>query len=81
MNKKKADKIKSALNICEMKLRTILPHLSDNKPSLNENFNKLLIEKAILLDELKRKEIPFFVKLIKKLTPNPRRELICDYFK
>ena len=82
MNKKDADKIKNSINTCKMKLRTILPHLGDNKPALNESFNKILIEKAILRDKLLHKELPFFVKLAKKLAPAPlKKELICDYFK
>ncbi len=81
MNKNKRDEIKESLQTCKLKLHTIMPHLSEEKITLNETFNKLLIEKAILRDKLMKKNASSFIsKLIKKITPN-KKELICDYFK
>ncbi len=65
--------------MCKLRLETIKPHLTEEKYMLNESFNKLLIEKAILRDKLMHKEPSFLAKLIKK-TSN-KKELICDYFK
>ena len=52
------EEIQNSINICKAKLKTILPHLTDEKPCLNITFNKLLIEKAILKDKLK--QVHFF---------------------
>lgn len=81
MYKKETDKIKISINSCALKLQTILPHLGENKPILNETYNKILIEKAVLREKLKQKETPFFVKLAKRLNSTSRKGLICDYFK
>ena len=79
MKNKKAQEIKDAIQICKMRLLTIKPHLSDDKTALNESFNKLLIEKAILRDKLMRKNPSFLEKLFKKSKP-VKKELICDFF-
>ena len=79
MNKKKSEEIKESIQICKMRLLTIKPHLTDDKTALNESFNKLLIEKAILRDKLMRKAPSFVEKLMKKIKPK-KKELICDYF-
>lgn len=79
MKRKDSKEIRESINRCMMKLRTIQPHLTPEKVTLNESFNRLLIEKAVLKDKLEPKNPTFFNKLFKKLTAN-RRELICDYF-
>lgn len=79
MNRKKAQEIKEAIQTCKMRLLTIKPHLSDDRSGLNESFNKLLIEKAVLRDSLKMKKISFLSNIIKKFKKE-KRELICDYF-
>ena len=79
MNRKDIEDIKDSINMCKMRLKTIQPHLSDDKMVLNETFNKLLIEKAILRDKLLNKEPTFLQKLAKKVRGS-RKELICDYF-
>lgn len=81
MNGREAENIKEAINMCKMRLKTIQPHLTPEKPSLNESFNKLLIEKAILRDKLMHKSPSLFKKLVKKIRSNGNKELICDYFK
>ncbi len=80
MNRKQAEEIKESIQMCKMRLKTIQPHLTDEKTALNESFNKLLIQKAVLRDKLLNKKISFLNKLIKKVKPQ-RRELICDFFK
>lgn len=79
MNKTQEQEIKNTINMYKMRLKTIQPHLTPEKVSLNETFNKLLIEKAILRNKLVHKEPTFLQKLAKKVRGN-RRELICDYF-
>ncbi len=80
MNKKQARELKNSIRICQMKLETIRPHLKGEKPILNESYNQILIQKAIMRDKLMRKEPSFWDKLIRKVS-NPKKELICDYFK
>ncbi len=81
MNKNQKEEIKMKINTCKMKLQTIMPHLSEEKHGLNETFNKLLIEKAILRDKLmKDNTSTFFCKIIKKIKEG-KKELICDFFK
>ena len=80
MNKKQAEDIKDAINMCKMRLKTIQPHLTPEKTTLNETFNKLLIEKAILRDKLLNKSPSFLSRLARKVNFG-KKELICDYFK
>lgn len=80
MNKKQIEDIQDSINMCKMRLKTIQPHLTPEKTALNESFNKLLIEKAILRDRLMHKSPSLFKNLIKKVTSH-KKELICDYFK
>lgn len=80
MNKKQIEDIQDSINMCKMRLKTIQPHLTPEKTALNESFNKLLIEKAILRDRLKQKNKSIFSSLLKKVKPQ-KKELICDYFK
>ena len=80
MNKKQIEDIQDSINMCKMRLKTIQPHLTPEKTALNESFNKLLIEKAILRDRLMHKSPSLFKNLIKKVTSR-KKELICDYFK
>ncbi len=79
MNRKKSEEIKNEIEMCKMRLRTIKPHLTEEKTALNESFNKLLIEKAILRDKLLYKSPSFLSKIMKKIKPS-KKELICDYF-
>ena len=80
MNKRQTEDIKDSINMCKMRLKTILPHLTPEKTVLNETFNKLLIEKAVLRDKLTHKSTSVFKKMLKR-TGLVKRELICDYFK
>ena len=72
MNKKQIEDIKESINMCKMRLKTIQPHLSPEKIALNESFNRLLIEKAILRDKLMHEKTPLFANLIKKVTPRKK---------
>ncbi|MBQ9245242.1 hypothetical protein IJ182_03135 [bacterium] len=80
MNRKQKENIKNSIRMCKLRLQTIKPHLTEEKYALNESFNKLLIEKAILRDKLMRKEPSFVEKITRKFRSN-KHELICDYFK
>ncbi len=80
MNNKQKQELKNSIRMCRLRLETIKPHLTEEKYALNESFNKLLIEKAVLRDKLVRKEPSLISKIAKKLHGN-KHELICDYFK
>ena len=80
MNKREAENIQNSINMCKMRLKTIQPHLTPEKTTLNETFNRLLIEKAILRDKLLKKSPSFLTKLARKVNLG-KKELICDYFK
>lgn len=80
MKKSEKDKIRNSIRMCKLRLETIKPHLTEEKHALNESFNKLLIEKAILRDKLLKKELSLFGKILKKINSG-KKELICDYFK
>lgn len=80
MKKSEKDKIRNSIRMCKLRLETIKPHLTEEKQALNESFNKLLIEKAILRDKLLKKELSLFGKILKKINSG-KKELICDYFK
>ena len=80
MNTKQKEEIRNSIRMCRLRLETIKPHLTEEKHALNESFNKLLIEKAILRDKLMHKEQTFFQKVMRKLNSG-KKELICDYFK
>ncbi len=80
MNIKQKEEIRNSIRMCKQRLETIKPHLTDEKYALNESFNKLLIEKAILRDKLMHKETSFFKKIMQKMNAG-KKELICDYFK
>lgn len=80
MNKREAENIQNSINMCKMRLKTIQPHLTPEKTTLNETFNRLLIEKAILRDKLLKKSPSFLTKLARKVNMG-KKELICDYFK
>jgi len=80
MNKRESDKIKLAIQMCEVKIQKLAPYIKDNKPALNQEYNRLLIEKAVLKDKLKNKKVPLFEKLARKIFKR-EKTLICDYFK
>lgn len=81
MNKRQQEEIKSSIRMCKLRLQTIQPHLTDEKLALNESFNRLLIEKAVLRDKLLHKEPSFLSRLARKVRTYNKKELICDYFK
>ena len=80
MNKKDSDKIKNAIDMCRIRMQAFSPYLNEDKPLLNEKYNKLLIEKAVLRDKLVRSKKPFLVKLAEKIRYKAKRGLISDYF-
>ena len=81
MNRKKEKEIKNSIRMCKLRLQTIQPQKKKKKTILNESFNILLIEKAILRDKLLHKEPSFLSKLARKIRTYNKKELICDYFK
>lgn len=80
MNNKKRNELKNSIRICNLKINTIRKHLNDDKPMLNESYNRLLIEKAALCAELNTKKKSVLSELMRKIC-KPQKQLICDYFK
>ena len=81
MKKREADRIRNLIRMCEVKLHRLEPYLNGEKPALNEAYNKILIEKAVLRDKLQQKELHFLAKFADRLIPKMEKNLICDYFK
>ena len=77
MNRKMSEKTKNTVNLCKVKLEN-LKHRLDESDEANVVYNRILIEKAVLEDNLKTK--PLFSR-IKEFFTNKREKRICDYFK
>ena len=73
MNRKMSEKTKNTVNLCKVKLENLKHRLEANVV-----YNRILIEKAVLEDNLKTK--PLFSR-IKEFFTNKREKRICDYFK
>ncbi len=78
MNKNMDRKTRNAIKLCKVKLENLKTRL-DESTETNIVYNRLLIEKAVLEDNLKKK--PFGVlKRIKKYFTKKENRRICDYF-
>jgi len=66
---------------CKSRLLQLKPHL-DLSELTNVMYNKILVEKAIYIQELKDMKAGFFRRLLQTVNKaNPSsRHLICDYF-
>lgn len=79
MNRKMAEKSKETIKLCKVKLENLKDRL-ESSVEANIVYNRLLIEKAVLEDNIKKKPNVFFEKL-KKIFSNKKEKQICDYFK
>lgn len=79
MNKQMRAKTKNAINLCKVKLENLKSRLHESNES-NIVYNRILIEKAVLEDNLKRKPFNFIFSLKKYFVKKENRR-ICDYFK
>lgn len=74
-------KFEHEISELKKRLKELEPHIKHNA-SLAIAYNRILVEKAILLDKYKRiLNRPNFVQKVKNvLTFAPRQRLICDFF-
>lgn len=78
MKQNEIDNIKHAMMLCQMRLKNLQPHL-EHSSNLSEIYNRVLVEKAILRNELTQEKPSFFEKIINKLVVRKKKR-ICDYF-
>jgi len=76
MNRKTSEKTKNTIKLCKVKLENLRNRLEESDEA-NVVYNRILIEKAVLEEELKTK--PLFTR-IKELFRNKKEKRICDYF-
>ena len=78
MNKEMTEKTKNAINLCKVKLENLKSRL-DKSNEANIVYNRILIEKAELEQNLKTN--PFhFLKKFKKFFVKKEDKRICDFF-
>lgn len=80
-NKEKEKRLKQTMAMLKIKIENLKPHIEESD-RLNSMYNKLLIEKAIIKNELdnsKRRKNRFFEKISKLIRPKDKK-LISDYF-
>lgn len=79
MNEKENRKrLKQTMALLKIKIENLKPHIEESD-RLNKTYNQLLIEKAIIKDELDRTK-PNFLDKFKKLFKPRNKKLISDYF-
>lgn len=79
MLKLKKKDLKKAIKEKEIQLSKLEQHMDQSK-TCAEVYNNVVLEKAILNQELKEMGKNKFAERIKKLIPH-KKTLICDYFK
>jgi len=72
-----SEKTRNLINLCKVKLENLKNRLEESDEA-NIVYNRILIEKAVLEDELKTKSL--FTR-IKDLFTNRKEKRICDYFR
>lgn len=63
---------------CKEKLSVLRPRLNESTPA-NQEYNEVLIKKAVAVQKLKEEQTPLLTKFLKKFKKN-KETLICDYF-
>lgn len=79
IEKLKKKDLKKAIKEKEIQLSKLEQHMDKSK-TCAEVYNNVVLEKAILNQELKEAGKNKFVERVKKLIPH-KKTLICDYFK
>ena len=79
MNRKMSERTKEAIKLCKVKLENLKNRL-DLSNEANIVYNRLLIEKSVLEDNIKKKPNLLFQKLKEIFIKNSEKR-ICDYFK
>ncbi len=78
MKQNEIDNIRHAMLCCQMRLKNLKPHI-ENSANLSEIYNRVLIEKAVLRDDLIVQKVSFLNKLFKRFFVKSEKR-ICDYF-
>lgn len=79
MKKNKVKSLKESIHEKEIQMAKLKAH-ADKSAICSDLYNKVVLEKAILNQELKEIEQNVFFQKMKKIIPH-RKNLICDYFK
>ncbi len=78
MKQNEIDNIRHAMLCCQLRLKNLKPHIEQSS-NLSEIYNKVLVEKAILRNELIEQKPSLLQKIVNKFfVKNEKR--ICDYF-
>ncbi len=78
MKQNEIDNIRNAMLLCQMRLKNLKPNI-EHSTSLSEIYNRTLIEKAVLNNELTKEKPSFLKKFIHKFIVGKHKR-ICDYF-
>ena len=76
MDSKISEKTKNTIRLCKIKLENLKKRLEYSNEA-NVVYNRILIEKAVLENELKNKT---FFERLKDIFTNRKEKRICDYF-
>jgi hypothetical protein len=79
VKKVRVKELKESIKEKELQMAKLKVH-ADKSAICSDLYNKVILEKAILNEELKEIEQNFFFQKMKKIIPH-RKNLICDYFK
>lgn len=80
-NKEKQKRLKQSMAMLKVKIENLKPHV-ESSDRINSMYNKMLIEKAIIkneLDNLNKKKTGIIAKITKFIRPK-NKKLISDYF-
>ncbi len=78
MKREMAEKTKSSINLCKVKLENLKSRL-DRSDDANIIYNRILIEKAVLEQSLKSNPFEIFKK-VRKFFVKKQDRRICDFF-
>ena len=83
MNKENRKSLEEQILKCKKMLKELAPEIEDNEEKSKE-YNKIIVQKAILVDRYKKLCYKPSLKIrIKEVFRNPfkkKEKLICDYF-
>lgn len=78
MKQTEIDNIKHAMMLCQMRLRNLRPHI-EHSANLSEIYNKVLVEKAVLRNEITKEKDSFIKMFVNKFFTKGQKR-ICDYY-
>lgn len=78
MKQNEIDNIRHAMLLCQMRLKNLQPHI-EHSANLSEIYNRVLVEKAILRNELTGEKDSFIKTIVDKFFKKKEKR-ICDYY-